>query len=69
VPLFLEKKLKATAASKGLTGRHADAYVYGTMNNIGAMHGNRPTAKGAEMQRKHEEHSLQKLAGKKARRG
>jgi hypothetical protein len=39
------------------------------MNSIGAMHGSAETAKGREMERKHEAHSLQRLAGKKARRG
>jgi len=31
MPKELERKLKAEAAQKGLTGRRADAYVYGTM--------------------------------------
>jgi hypothetical protein len=41
------------AAKKGKRGRAADRYVYGTMNNMGAMHGNKVTAKGRQMQRKH----------------
>lgn len=46
MPQFLEDKLK-----KQYPGNpHA---VYGTLNKIGAMHGNRETAKGREMQRKH----------------
>lgn len=28
--------------------------VYGTLNRIGAMHGNRETAKGAQMEAKHD---------------
>ncbi len=55
MPQFLEDKLKQTAAKKGLKGRRAAAYVYGTMNNIGAMRGNKVTAKGERMQRKHDE--------------
>jgi hypothetical protein len=54
MPDFLEKKLKAEAAKKGFTGRKADRYVFGAMNNMGAMRGNQETAKGAAMQKKHE---------------
>jgi hypothetical protein len=53
MPAFLEKQLRAEAARKGLTGEHADRYVYGAMNNMGAMHGNKETAKGRAMERKH----------------
>jgi hypothetical protein len=53
MPKFLENKLRAEAAAKGFTGRHADAYVYGAMNNMGAMKGNQPTAKGEAMEAKH----------------
>ena len=53
MPQFLEDRLKAEAAKKGLSGRHADAYVFGTMNHIGAMHGNRETAKGRAMDAMH----------------
>ncbi len=54
MPDFLESKLRQTARKKGFKGKHADAYVYGTMNNVGAMHGSKITAKGREMERKHE---------------
>ncbi len=54
MPAFLEADLRAEAAKKGLKGRAADRYVYGGLNRIGAMHGNRETAKGAAMQAKHE---------------
>lgn len=54
MPEFLEKKLKAEAKKKGLTGRKAAAYTYGAMNNLGAMHGNKETQKGAEMEAKHQ---------------
>ena len=53
MPAFLEAALKHEASKKGFTGRKAAAYVYGTLNNIGAMHGNKETRKGAAMQAKH----------------
>ena len=54
MPKFLERKLRTEAASEGIYGRKADQYVYGTMNNIGAMKGNKETPKGAAMQAKHD---------------
>lgn len=54
MPKFLEKILEHGAAKKGYTGRQAAGYVYGALNNMGAMHGNQETAKGAAMQKKHE---------------
>jgi hypothetical protein len=53
MPKFLERKLKAEAAAAGKTGRAADRYVFGTMNTIGAMHGNKETPKGARMDAQH----------------
>lgn len=53
MPKFLEKKLKAEAKKKGFTGRKAARYVYGAMNNMGAMRGNKETAHGRAMQKKH----------------
>lgn len=53
MPKFLEDRLKAEAAKKGKTGKAADRYVYGTMNNMGAMRGNKETAKGRRMAAKH----------------
>ncbi len=47
MPKFLEKKLKAEYGNNP----HA---IYGTMNKIGAMKGNKETAKGKAMERKHE---------------
>jgi hypothetical protein len=47
MPKFLEDKLRAEY------GNNPKA-IYGTMNKIGAMHGNKETAKGREMERKHE---------------
>jgi hypothetical protein len=46
MPKFLEDKLKAEYPDNP----HA---VYGTMNAIGAMHGNQETAKGKAMEAKH----------------
>ena len=46
MPKFLEEKLKAEYGNNP----HA---IYGTMNKIGAMHGNKETEKGREMERKH----------------
>lgn len=46
MPAFLERKLKAEYGNNN----HA---VYGTMNKLGAMHGNKETAKGRAMQKKH----------------
>ena len=54
MPAFLEAKLRKEARSKGKKGRAADRYVYGAMNNMGAMKGSKETAKGKAMQRKHE---------------
>lgn len=46
MPKFLEEKLKREYPGNP----HA---VFGTMNNIGAMHGSKETAKGRAMERKH----------------
>jgi hypothetical protein len=46
VPVKIERKLKQEANKKGLSGKREDAYVYGTMNKAGLMHGNKITAKG-----------------------
>jgi len=55
MPEFLEKQLKKAAAKKGKSGKAADRYVYGAMNNMGAMKGNKETAKGRAMQKKHDD--------------
>ena len=54
MPKFLEEKLEREATKKGLTGRRASRYVYGALNNMGAMRGNQETPKGARMQAKHD---------------
>jgi hypothetical protein len=53
MPKFLENALRHAAKKKGLSGEDANSYVYGAMNNMGAMHGSQETAKGAEMEEKH----------------
>ena len=55
MPEFLEKDLAKSADKKGFTGRRKERYIYGAMNNLGAMHGSKETIKGAEMQRKHDD--------------
>jgi len=55
LPEFLEKDLAKSADKKGFTGRRKERYIYGAMNNLGAMHGSKETSKGAEMQRKHDD--------------
>lgn len=55
-PKFLENRLAKEAAKKGKTGKSADRYIYGAMNNIGAMKGNKETAKGKAMSKKHRLH-------------
>ena len=53
MPKFLEDRLKAEASKKGFSGKRAARYVFGAMNNMGAMRGSKETAKGAAMERKH----------------
>ena len=47
MPAFLEKKLKAEYGADSKT-------PYKVMNSIGAMRGNQETAKGAQMEEKHD---------------
>jgi hypothetical protein len=54
MPKFLENALRHEGKRKGLKGKHLERYVYGGMNSVGAMRGNKETAKGAAMERKHE---------------
>ena len=44
MPAFLEKKLKKEYGNN----KHA---IYGTMNKIGAMHGNKETKKGRAIEK------------------
>jgi hypothetical protein len=57
MPKFLEDKLSAEYG-KG------NPRVYATMNKIGAMRGNKETAKGREMEAKHKR-DMKKRGGKK----
>lgn len=41
-----ESALKRTARKKGFKGKRAARYVFGALNNMGMMHGNKPTAMG-----------------------
>lgn len=54
MPKFLEQKLNREYA--GLSKQKKDNIIYGTMNKIGAMHGNKITAKGRRMEAKHNAH-------------
>jgi len=58
MPEFLEKKLKAEYPNNPNA-------VYGTMNKLGAMQGNKITEKGREMEKKHMEkeagHNLREM--------
>ena len=58
MPRFLEQKLKKEYGDNP----HA---IYGTMNKIGAMKGNKETAKGRRMEKKHSSHekALKKYHG------
>lgn len=58
MPQFLEEKLKKEYPNNP----HA---VYGTMNRIGAMKGNKETAKGREMQAKHDRKFKYRAVGEK----
>jgi hypothetical protein len=49
MPAFLERKLRANVPR----GVDPDRYVYGAMNNMGAMRGSKITAKGRKMEAKH----------------
>ena len=40
----------AQAAKKGMNAKQAARYTFGTMNNLGAMHGNQVTPKGEAME-------------------
>lgn len=67
MPKFLEDKLKAQAQKKGFTGKRADRYVFGAMNNMGAMQGNKETPKGAAMDAKHRrDEDMKKYKGQSA---
>lgn len=45
MPKALEEKLRKMAHKKGYKGDRADKYVYGSLNEMGYMHGNKRTNK------------------------
>ena len=57
MPKFLEAKLRSEYGNNP----HA---IYGTLNNIGAMRGPKETAKGREMQKKHDRKLSAQAAGR-----
>ena len=57
MPKFLEAKLKKEYPDD-------PAAPYKVMNVLGAMHGNKETAKGREMEAKHKMKRAKKLRGK-----
>lgn len=58
MPNFLERKLRKEYGDNP----HA---IYGTMNKIGAMRGNKETAKGHRMEEKHEKSAHSKALSRK----
>ena len=46
-----EAGLKASARKKGVSGKRSGHYVYGSLNNMGMMRGNKMTAKGRQKAR------------------
>jgi len=60
MPAFLEAKLRKNVPA----GVDPDRYVYGALNNMGAMRGSKITPKGKRMQTKHNQkmHKLSDLA-------
>ncbi len=57
MPRFLEKKLKKEYGANS-------SIPYKTMNKMGAMHGNKETAKGMAMEKKHEKDMKAHHSGK-----
>jgi len=57
MPAFLEAKLRKNVPA----GVDPDRYVYGALNNMGAMRGSKITPKGKRMQTKHNQ-KMRKLS-------
>ena len=58
MPKFLEDKLKSEYGDNPRA-------IYGTMNAIGAMHGNKETPKGRQMEKKHKADKVKKAKARK----
>ena len=52
MPKLLEEMLAKEASKKGLKGKNKSSYIWGTMNKIGVVKGNKITAKGKAMEKK-----------------
>lgn len=50
MPKEIEERLKRSGKKKGFTGKRLAAYVYGTLNRLGLMKGNK-TPKRSRLQR------------------
>lgn len=61
MPAFLEAKLKKEYGG----GKAGDRAVYGTLNKIGAMRGSKETARGREMEAKHDRKQQRKRDSKR----
>lgn len=57
MPKFLENALAHEADKKGLIGDAKDRYIWGTMNHMKVVRGNRITPKGEAMEEAHENRS------------
>lgn len=45
MPKELEEKLKRSGKKKGFVGKRLNKYIYGTMNKLGLMKGNKTSKK------------------------
>lgn len=54
MPVIVERELERSADKKGFTGERKARYIYGTMNKLGLMEGNKETPKGKAMEKEHE---------------
>ena len=69
MPKALIEHMKRGYAGSGLSSREVDQRVYGHLNNIGAMHGSKETAKGAQLESKAVKRARSKVTAKKYLRG
>jgi len=64
MPEGIEREIRKSASSKGMTGDRADHYVYGTMQNLGFMRGRATTDKGQAAERRLKAHRIKKAREK-----